>query len=138
MRTKAGKNDNPLPGPLSPEYVVAPPVASEIHFGGNGKAASVAKRLGRNLDSRRRLLTLILVALHHANYAFHQFQIEAVLPRNLLGRVRLLNIVFENLIQDLIWRQGFTVHLPGSQLGRWRLFQTGQGYDGSAGVHVSA
>ena len=43
---------------------------SKISFCGDRKAAARSEGFGRNFKSGRRLLALVLVAIHHANDAF--------------------------------------------------------------------
>src|SRR5437879_13900467 len=90
---------------------------SDVWLSGNREAAAITKRLGRDLQSRRRLLSLVLAPLHHSDHIAHKPEIEAMIARDLLGAVRFLNIVLENRIQNLVRRQHITVFLAGTQLG---------------------
>src|SRR5258708_1457600 len=110
----------------------------DVGFGGNGKTSSIAESLRRNFDSGRRLLALVFVALHHANHALDQVKIEVVFASNLLGRVRLLNIVLKNSIQHFVIWQSVAVLLIQTQFGRWRLVESGLRYHGLARIHVTA
>src|SRR5713226_6640439 len=90
---------------------------SNIRFGGNRETPPIAKSFGRNLDPRSRLLAFVLIPLDHADDASYQLDIEAVIARNLLDRVRLLHIILENSIQHVVRRQAVAVHLAGPKLG---------------------
>src|SRR5207253_1494984 len=89
-------------------------------FRGDGKTAAVAKRLSRNLYSRRGLLALVFVAVYHTNDFTHQFDVNPMILRNLLGAVHFLNVVFENGIVYLVGWKSIRISLIGSQLRRQR------------------
>src|SRR5438552_2063793 len=88
----------------------------DVGFGGNGKTSSIAESLRRNFDSGRRLLALVFVALHHANHALDQVKTKVVFASDLLGRVRLLNIVLKNSIQHIVIWQSVAVLLVKTKL----------------------
>src|ERR1700704_4253540 len=71
----------------------------QFRLGGDRKSAAIAKRLGRDLDSRGSLLTFVLAAFDHVDHALHQIQIEIVGNGNLLRRPRFLDIVFEDRVE---------------------------------------
>src|SRR5438105_15712053 len=85
-------------------------------FRGDGKTAAVAKRLSRNLYSRRSLLALVFVAVYHANDFTHQFDVNPMILRNLLGAVHFLNVVFENVIEYLVGWKSIRIYLFMSHL----------------------
>src|SRR5207253_8769162 len=85
-------------------------------FRGDGIPAARGKRLKRNLSSRRSLLALVFVAVYHANDFTHQFDVNPMILRNLLGAVHFLNVVFEHGIEYLVGWKSIRISLIGSQL----------------------
>src|ERR1700675_470336 len=92
----AGRARGPSLHRISPHHALA---ELELRLGRDRKSAPIAKRLGGNLDSRRRLLPLVFAALHHSDHPPPQIWIKIVRASDLFGRPRLLHEVFENLIE---------------------------------------
>ncbi len=92
----------------------------------NRKATPRAERLLRDLQHRRRLLTLVLAAFDKLQHPPHQRQIDRIpcrrpLRNDLLRRAIPLHISLQNRIEDLIRRQRVRIALPRPQLRRGRL-----------------
>src|SRR5713226_8492179 len=79
--------------------------ALELRLGRDWKSPPIAKRLGGDLDSGRRLLPLVLAALHHPDHSPHQLWIKIVRASDLFSGPRLLHEVFENLIEHFVGRE---------------------------------
>src|ERR1019366_2230195 len=94
-------------------------------FGRDRKAAAIAKSLGGNLKPGSSLLALVLTSIDHLNDPLHQRQIETMIGGYLLCRMGILDVIFQNGIEDLIRRQRIAVLLIGAKLGGWRLLQAG-------------
>src|SRR4029077_4361873 len=86
---------------------------SSLALRSDGKTAAVAEGLGRNLNARSRLLALVLGAVHHSDHAPHHFDVETMIGGDPLGRVRILHVVFEDRVKNLVGRQRVTVFLIG-------------------------
>src|SRR3954471_12932508 len=94
--------------------------ASAVIFLGDGKATPGAERLLRYLYSRRRLLPLVFRPLDHRDDGLHQPAIEAARLRDLFHRLVILDVVFEDGVEHLVWRQRVGIFLSGTQLCRRR------------------
>src|SRR6202795_3757045 len=79
--------------------------ALELRLGRDRESPPIAERLGGDLDSRRRLLPLVLAALHHPDHPPHQIWIKIMRASDLFSGPRLLHKVFENLIKHFVGRE---------------------------------
>src|SRR4029077_10042837 len=109
LSTSTGANQkasSPCDGSTNPTQErlarVPAPYILDSGFGGDGEAASRAKSFGRNFKSRSSLLPFVFGTIHHLNHPFHQSQIVAVITGNLFRVVRILDVFFQNGIQDLV------------------------------------
>src|SRR5580704_18575015 len=109
-----------------------------VGLGRDWKTPAIAKSLLRNFQARRRLLTFVLAAFHHADYAPNQTNIEAPLLRNLVRGVRLFDVVFEDHVEHFVGRECVAVHLTGTEFCGWRLLQASLRNYRAARIHVSA
>src|SRR5579872_6457913 len=97
----------------------------DIRLGCDRKAATVAERFRGNFYAWRGLLALVLAAFHHANYALHQTNIEAAVGGNLVGGMRVFDVIFEDGVEHVVGWKRVAVHLAGAKFGGWWLVQTG-------------
>jgi hypothetical protein len=68
---------------------------SNLALRSDGKSPPVAKRLGRDLDTRRCLLAFVFRPVHHPHYAPHHLNVKAMIRRNALDRVRVFYVIFK-------------------------------------------
>src|SRR3954466_5167576 len=112
-------------------------VPSNVRLRSDGKASPIAESFGRNLQSRSSLLALVFAALHHANHLANQFPIKTAIAGNLLRRMGILYVVFEDGIEDFVRRQAVAIFLVGTQLRRRRLIHRASWYDRLARIRIA-
>src|SRR5580700_8769153 len=66
---------------------------------------SQAYVVDRNLHARSRLLALVFRPIHHSHYTPHHFNVKATIRGNTLDRVRILYIIFQHRVEDLVGGQ---------------------------------
>src|SRR5205823_8717411 len=79
--------------------------AKEFSFGvllGDGKAASDAERFGGDLQSRRRLLALVLITVHLGGDVAHQIERESLIAGDAARGLGLLDVGAKNSVEDVV------------------------------------
>src|SRR5262249_20241362 len=82
-----------------------------LDSGCNGKATALAKCLRTDLQYRRSLLPLVFAALNHLYDPLYRLEIKSTLARNLIDGFIILYVIFEDTVEDFIWRQSIDILL---------------------------
>src|SRR5262245_49263237 len=75
-----------------------------------------AERARSYFEDRSRLLPLELRHAHQPQHPPHSLFVET-LRNDFFGRLALFHVKFQNLVQQLVWRQTVLVGLIGAQFG---------------------
>ena len=96
---------------------------------GDGQAAVAAERLGRDLDAGRGLTALVLVDVDHAHDALDRRLVVAQ-GDDLGDAAILLDVLFDDGVENFVRRQGVLVQLARLEFGAGRFGDHGLGDDG--------
>src|SRR5579872_42178 len=106
---------------------ICPPSSLYLNLHGNGKSAARAERLRCDLQNRRRLLALVLRALHQPHHLLDEVERKTALRGDALRRLIPLHVGLDNRIEDFIWRQRIGIFLARPEFCRRRLLQNRRG-----------
>src|SRR5690242_3971642 len=93
----------------------------------NGKRPAKTERARSDFQSWRRLFALVLVAINGKRDVSHHLYIKSVMVGNLLRAMQVLNIGFEDAVQNVVGRQAVLILLVGAKLRGRRLFDRRKG-----------